>query len=645
MLIGIVNAAATYTEWVAYGDAFMSTNDTYTVIKWNTTGARSPWNATGNVTSTDSVSYVVVGGGGGGGYRYGTGGGGAGAFWEGTLTGLSGTQTVTVGAGGAEAASAVSGDSGGNSVFGSVTANGGSGGASRTASVSLVIQGGSAGGGGAPASAATGASNTSNQAGHGNSGGTGVYATSTSYSGGAGGSAWGVGSNAATVNAGDAGEAAYTNITGTLITLAGGGGGGTYSTTSSNRGGGGSNATTGVTVGGLGAYRTTAGTDPTASTGSGGGGAGSTASTGTSGSGGIVIIRFPKMGSHGSYTSNVSTGVAPLAVQFTDTSNNTPTSWSWSYYEQNMLKTNQATGSDTESNLGGNITGNSAGGETVTSSTEQAWEGSRSIKVAGDGKNESQGVDYWWYVDVDTSSGFRVDPAKSYTFSEYVKGTGNFTLFMTETDIDGNALAYVFSDVSFQATSTWTRYNVTSPLGTRERLVLGMSTSDSLNPFTAYVDGAQLEMGSVPTAWEAPPVIDAPVGFSTTQNPSYTFTSAGNYTIYLLPTNIWGPGVWKEGWVNVTSGGGAAPVSSFTVNRPIARIPQVLTFTNTSTNIPTGWNWSWGDGTWTNGTTNNPTHKYTKRGIFPVFLLSSNAYGNNTSATQNIRVVGYENLW
>jgi PKD repeat protein len=91
--------------------------------------------------------------------------------------------------------------------------------------------------------------------------------------------------------------------------------------------------------------------------------------------------------------------------------------------------------------------------------------------------------------------------------------------------------------------------------------------------------------------------------------------------------------------------GGSAPVSSFTVNRPISRIPQVLTFTNTSTNTPTGWNWSWGDGTWTNGTTNNPTHQYQKRGIFPVFLLSSNAVGSNTSATQNIQVVGYENLW
>jgi PKD repeat protein len=90
---------------------------------------------------------------------------------------------------------------------------------------------------------------------------------------------------------------------------------------------------------------------------------------------------------------------------------------------------------------------------------------------------------------------------------------------------------------------------------------------------------------------------------------------------------------------------GSAPVSSFTVNRPITRIPQVLTFTNTSTNTPTSWNYSWGDGTWTNGTTQNPTHQYKKRGIFPVFLLSSNAQGNNTSATQNIRVVGYENSW
>ena len=88
---------------------------------------------------------------------------------------------------------------------------------------------------------------------------------------------------------------------------------------------------------------------------------------------------------------------------------------------------------------------------------------------------------------------------------------------------------------------------------------------------------------------------------------------------------------------------GSAPVSSFTSDRLLVRIPNSLTLTNTSTNTPTLWNWSWGDGTWTNGTTENPSHQYSKRGLFTTYLISSNEFGTDTSDTQTVRVVGYAN--
>lgn len=96
-------------------------------------------------------------------------------------------------------------------------------------------------------------------------------------------------------------------------------------------------------------------------------------------------------------------------------------------------------------------------------------------------------------------------------------------------------------------------------------------------------------------------------------------------------------------------GGGSAPVASFTTTKTLYRMPGILQVNDTSTNTPTIWNWSWGDGTWTNGTMvtqQNATHKYTTRGKFAVTLLCSNANGANTTPTaQNIRIVGYENLW
>jgi PKD repeat protein len=92
--------------------------------------------------------------------------------------------------------------------------------------------------------------------------------------------------------------------------------------------------------------------------------------------------------------------------------------------------------------------------------------------------------------------------------------------------------------------------------------------------------------------------------------------------------------------------GAPAPVASFTIQKPLYRIPGVMQVNDTSTNTPTGWNWSWGDGTWTNGTTRNATHQYTKRGMFSVLLVDSNTCGSNTTpSATSVRVVGYENTW
>lgn len=86
--------------------------------------------------------------------------------------------------------------------------------------------------------------------------------------------------------------------------------------------------------------------------------------------------------------------------------------------------------------------------------------------------------------------------------------------------------------------------------------------------------------------------------------------------------------------------------SSFILQKQFFRIPEVIQANDTSTNTPTGWNWSWGDGTWSNGTTQNATHKYTKRGLFSINLLTSNSAGSNTTPTATaVRIVGYENLW
>lgn len=174
------------------------------------------------------ASVLVVAGGGSGGVDNGGGGGGGGVIQT-TVDLIPGTNyTVTVGAGGAARAGASDdgpGNNGGNSVFGSLTAIGGSGGSGW---VNTTLPPGSSsysGGCGAGQSASTGGVNSlgagTGTAGQGFNGGTAIAA----YAGGGGG-AGGVGGNASPNRVGEGGRGFRSIISGTMTIYAAGGAGG-----------------------------------------------------------------------------------------------------------------------------------------------------------------------------------------------------------------------------------------------------------------------------------------------------------------------------------------------------------------------------------------------------------------------------------
>ena len=243
-----------------------------------------------------SVSYLVVAGGGGGGNGSGGAGGGAGGYktnYGGTaLTLATGTNyAVTVGAGGIGipqgSSTSVHGYDGNDSIFHSITSDGGGGGGSEGSSVR---NGNSGGSGGGACYTGSGGSGTSGQGSNGGNGG-----TPSNYSGGGGGGSSAAGSNASgSGTAGNGGAGTSNSITGSAVTYAGGGGGGSQS-----GGGHGTPGTGGAGGGGNGtAYQSTAGTAGAANTGGGGGG-GAHSYTGSSavgasfaGGSGVVILRY-----------------------------------------------------------------------------------------------------------------------------------------------------------------------------------------------------------------------------------------------------------------------------------------------------------------------------------------------------------------
>ena len=269
-----------------------STSGSYKIHTFNSS-SNFVVSSIGNVTTAQTVNYLVVAGGGAGSTNPSTpnwagGGGGAGGFRTnypvGDDSGLSisaQTYPITVGAGGSNA-------SGSASTFSTIASAGGGHGA--YAGSDTAEAGGSGGGGGAGGASASGAGNTPPVSPpQGNPGGTGDSQPGTGgnspWGGGGGGGSATAGSNGpSTGGAGGAGTA--NSITGSSITFSGGGGGGTYGNPA--RGDGGTNA-------GSGASPSTDATAATANRGGGGGGhggPGSGARAGTAGGSGIVVIRY-----------------------------------------------------------------------------------------------------------------------------------------------------------------------------------------------------------------------------------------------------------------------------------------------------------------------------------------------------------------
>jgi hypothetical protein len=254
--------------------------------------------AGGGGGASASSGYAGGGAGGAGGYRtsYGTGNiSGGNSPVESALNLTIGTPyTITVGDGGAggPAASPINaapppGVKGDDSVFASITSEGGGYGVGQSQGTGG--SGGSAGGGGGGSSPGSGGTGTSSQ---GSNGGTGTSncASNACYLGGGGGGASQAGSS---VQGGKGGDGLSSSITGSSVIRAGGGSGGSYGPIGWNdpiAGGAGGGGDAGVLANGL------VGQPGTTNTGGGGGGAtwytNQNSKKGGDGGSGIVILRY-----------------------------------------------------------------------------------------------------------------------------------------------------------------------------------------------------------------------------------------------------------------------------------------------------------------------------------------------------------------
>jgi len=296
-----------------------STFSLYGLAAANVTPSNAPKASGGNIISTDGTYWyhaflasgtftpqlalsadvlVVAGGGGSGGYN-GAGGGGAGGLSYQAARSLATTgYTVTIGAGGAGTSTAITGNSGSNSVFDTITSLGGGGGGCalvNTPSTGQGANGGSSGGGAYNSTVASSAT-------QGNSGGATGYGfgtqagtnSATGQPAAGGGGAGSIGLRGTTNQGGNGGSglntwSTWASATGTGVGgyYAGGGGGGIITAGTVGAGGAGGGGTGGR-------FQTPRldCTSGTANTGGGGGGQGEGSVALGSGGSGIVIVRY-----------------------------------------------------------------------------------------------------------------------------------------------------------------------------------------------------------------------------------------------------------------------------------------------------------------------------------------------------------------
>ena len=116
-------------------------------------------------------------------------------------------------------------------------------------------------------------------------------------------------------------------------------------------------------------------------------------------------------------------------------------------------------------------------------------------------------------------------------------------------------------------------------------------------------------------------------GTSGAQNPSHEYTSGGDYTVSLEVCNSAGCDTeTKPGYISVSEP--QPPVADFEGSPTAGNAPLDVDFTDLSTNDPTSWSWTFGDG----GTSpaQNPSHEYTAVDTYTVSLEACNGAGCDT---------------
>ena len=321
-----------------------------------------------------------------------------------------------------------------------------------------------------------------------------------------------------------------------------------------------------------------------------------------------------------SFIANVSSGNVPLTVQFMDSSQNSPTSWTWLFGDsgfsslQNPTHIYTTPGTYTVTL----IAANSAGSNTVTYQGYITTTRAASVPMVSFVTNVTGGTPPLTIQFLDTSTnspsswvwsfgdgGTSASPNPVHTYIS----AGSYTVTLTATNLAGSNTSSVSNFITVSQVSV-----IPTPL-------FKTTVTSGYEPLTVqFVDAST----NSPNSWVWS---FGDGGTSTLQNPSHTYTAAGSYTVTLTASNAVGSNtVSQPGYITVNA---AIPAASFTANVTSGINPLTVQFNDTSNNTPIGWYWTFGDGG--TSTSENPVHTFIAVGSYAVSLGTTNSAGSNTT--------------
>jgi PKD repeat protein len=129
---------------------------------------------------------------------------------------------------------------------------------------------------------------------------------------------------------------------------------------------------------------------------------------------------------------------------------------------------------------------------------------------------------------------------------------------------------------------------------------------------------------------------------STEQNPTHTYTVAGNYTVNLTVANAGGSdSEVRTEYIAVSKPLPGAPVADFTANQTIGTAPFDVQFTDVSTGTVSSYAWDFDNDGNVDSNEQNPVHTYAVAGNYTVNLTVTGSGGSDSEVkTGYINVSG-----